>query len=121
MPVFISCAAGGAGETVLLSGNLHILTHTTIDATGGFHTKYHFQPQGVSGVGMTTGTMYRGTGVSQGTVNGKVGLQETIVNNFRVIGQGRGNNLLIHSVFHITVNANGEVTATVDKFSEVCK
>jgi hypothetical protein len=43
------------------------------------------------------------------------------VNNFRIIGQGPGNNYLVHEVFHVTINANGEVTAYVDNFSIECK
>ena len=119
--VFVPCAAGGAGEVVDLSGTLHVLFHTTIDDSGGFHSKFHFQPQGVSGTGLTTGDKYQGTGVTQGTFNCKVGFESTFVNNFKIIGQGPGNNFLVHENFHVTVNANGEVTAFVDNFSIECK
>jgi hypothetical protein len=119
--VFIPCAVGGAGEYVELTGTLHILFVTTIDSQGGFHSKYHFQPQGISGLGFTTGVKYQGTGVTQGTFNGKVGFEETDVNNFKIIGQGPGNNFLIHDNFHITVNANGTVTALLDNFSVKCQ
>src|SRR5437870_11727085 len=47
--------------------------------------------------------------------------EETFVNNFRIIGQARGNNFLIHENFHITINANGRVTAFVDNFSVDCR
>ena len=43
------------------------------------------------------------------------------MNNFRIIGQGPGNNFLVHETFHVTINANGVVTATVDNFSVECK
>ena len=119
--VFIPCAAGGAGELVEISGNLHALFHFTLDGSGGFHAKVHFQPQGVSGTGLTTGDKYQGTGVTQGTSNGKVGFESTFVNNFRIIGQGPGNNFLVHNTFHVTVNANGTMTAFVDNFSVECK
>ena len=119
--VFVPCAAGGAGELVDLSGNLHVLFHFTLDDSGGFHSKFHFQPQGVSGTGLTTGDKYQGTGVTQGQFNGKVGFESTFVNNFRIIGHGPGNNFLVHENFHITVNANGTVTAFVDNFSIECK
>ena len=119
--VFVPCAAGGAGEFVQLSGTLHVLFVTTLDSRGGFHSKFHFQPQGVSGTGLTTGAKYQATGVTQGTFNGRVGYEQTFVNNFRIIGQGPGNNFMIHENFHITVNANGEVTAFVDNFSVKCR
>ena len=121
--VFIPCAAGGAGEVVFLSGNLHSLIHSTVN-DNNFKIKIHNQPQGISGTGLTTGDKYQGTGVTQETfggsfVNGQ--FSDTFVNNFRIIGQGPGNNLLIHQTFHFTLNANGELTAFVDNLSVECK
>jgi hypothetical protein len=121
MIVNIPCAMGGAGEDVLLSGYLHVLTHTTLDGNGGFHAKEHFQPQGISGIGQTSGDKYQATGVTQRSFNGKVGFEETHVNNFRIIGQGPGNNYLIHSTIHTTVNANGVVTSVVHNIRADCK
>ena len=46
---------------------------------------------------------------------------QTFVNNFRIIGQGPGNNFLVHEVFHITINANGDVTVIHDSISVDCK
>lgn len=119
--VFVPCAAGGAGEVVVLSGTLHVLFHTTIDDSGGIHGMYHYQPQGISGTGLTTGDSYQATGETLGTIYSRVGGEVTDVNNFKIIGQGPGNNFLVHENFHFTVNANGEVTAFVDNFSVECK
>ncbi len=121
--VFIPCAVGGAGEMVDLSGNLHSLFHSTVNGNN-FTTKVHNQPQGISGTGLTTGDKYQGTGVTQETfggsfVNGQ--FSDTFVNNFRIIGQGPGNNLLIHQTFHFTFNANGELTGFVNNFRSECK
>ena len=121
IPVFIPCAAGGAGELVVLSGDLHVLLRFTIDNNGGIHSASHFQPQGISGIGQTTGDKYQGTGVTQDEFNAKVGHEETFINNFRIIGQGNGNNFLVHENFHITINANGSVTAFLDNFSVDCR
>jgi len=123
IPVFIPCAAGGAGETVTLSGDLHILTSITINSNT-LHLTQHFQPQGITGVGSVTGDKYQGTGVTRAdlNVNGVIfPFNTTTVNNFRIIGQGPGNNFLVHVNVHTTVNANGDVTATVDNFSLECK
>jgi hypothetical protein len=78
----------------------------------------------VRGVGLTTGDSYRGTGVTQDTfggslVNGQA--SSTFVNNFRFVGQGAGNNFMIHEVVHVTIDAGGEITATVDQLSVTCK
>jgi hypothetical protein len=119
--VFIPCAAGGSGEVVFLTGNLHVLLRFTIDNGGGIHAASHFQPQGISGLGGTTGDKYQGTGVTQSEFNARVGVEETFINNFRIIGQGDGNNFLVHETFHITINPNGAATAFFDKFSVDCR
>jgi hypothetical protein len=123
LTVFVPCAAGGAGEVVDLSGPLHTLISFTINGNNvsGY---FHFQPQGVSGTGETTGANYQATGVTQETFknslqNGQANL--TFVNNFRIIGQGPGNNFLVHETMHVSVNADGTVTVFHDNFSIDCK
>lgn len=62
--VFVPCADGGAGEVVELGGPLHTLITMNVNsnnASGGIHN----QPQGISGLGVTTGDKYQGTGVTQ--------------------------------------------------------
>lgn len=121
---FVPCAQDGAGEFVLLSGDLHDLVHVTTDSTGGTHVKLHDNPQGITGVGLTSGDVYHGTGVTQSEQNTAASgfpLELTFVNNFRVIGPGPGNNLLVHENTHVTINANGVVTADVDNVSIECR
>jgi len=119
--VFVPCANDGAGEYVELSGDLLALFHLTLDGTGGYHAKSHFNPQGISGVGLTTGDTYQGTGVTQEQVNIKPAFETTFINNSRIIGQGPGNNYLVHETFHITVTPNGDITAFVDNVSVECR
>ena len=59
MYVYVPCALGGQGEDVLLSGNLHDLFHLTFDANGGFQGTFSDNPQGISGVGSTSGIKYQ--------------------------------------------------------------
>jgi hypothetical protein len=105
------------------SGPLHVLFTFTINGNNvsGFS---HFQPQGISGTGETTGDKYQGTGVTQQSfkislLNGQANF--TSVNNFRIIGQGPGNNYLVHENMHVTINANGTVIVSHDNFSVACK
>ncbi len=122
MMVYVPCALGGAGEMVHRTGDLHSLFHVTEDESGGFHMVSHSQPQGVSGIGLTSGDKYQGTGVTRSTSNFNVfPYNDTFINNFRIIGQGPGNNYTIHHNTHITINANGELTAYVDNFKAECK
>ena len=118
---FVPCANEGTGEVVMLAGNLHVLYHVTLNDRGGYHAKSLAQPQGVSGIGLTSGDKYQGTGVTQSQFNGTVGYESTYINNFRIIGQASGNNYLVHETYHVTVNANGEVTAYVDNYSVECR
>lgn len=110
--VFVPCANDGAGEVVALGGSLHTLVTTTTNENGSsFKVLNH--PQGISGTGLTTGDQYRGTGGTQTAerVSFENGHStQTFINNFRIIGRGPGNNLLLHTVAHVTVNANGDVT-----------
>ncbi len=124
LAVFVPCADGGAGELVDLSGRLHTMIHFTINGNNVSGVG-HFQPQGISGTGETTGDKYQATGMTKDSSfklsfqNGQA--NQTFVNNFRIIGQGPGNNLLVHEVAHITFNANGTVTVSYDNFSAECK
>jgi hypothetical protein len=121
--VFVPCANAGAGELVLLSGELHVLLHTTFN-DNSVTIKEHFQPQGISGTGFTTGDKYEGTGVTQQTATFQTDgapFEQTFINNFRIVGQGPDNNFLVHQTFHLTFNNNGELTAFQDNFSVDCK
>jgi hypothetical protein len=97
-------------EDIHLTGTLNIVTTT---ANG--KTIRQFHPQGITGVGETTGTTYRGTGgtiiIGDPTNDGKT---HTYVNNFNIIAtKPAGISSIEHLVLHITVNAQGEITADV--------
>ena len=120
--VFVPCANGGAGEDVLIEGTLHLQEHITIN-NNRVNLKIHAQPQGVDGVGQTTGDSYQAVGVTQEQdsiplLNGAA--ETTIVNNFRIIGQKTGNNLQVHQNLHITIDANGNVTTLIEHTSVDC-
>jgi hypothetical protein len=119
---FVPCANGGAGEDVFVSGDIHIVISVTLDGSGGAHYVEVHNPQGVSGTGLTTGAMYRGVG---GTLldasNVQVGEEHTSVRNMMLIGQGPDNNLILHATFHVTVLADGTVTAFHDNLSLTCR
>lgn len=120
--VLVPCAAGGAGEIVLVEGTLHIQQHITINNNRAT-IKSHFQPQGASGTGLTTGDKYNSVGVTQevDTIALTGGATEfTFINNFRLIGPGPDNNLQVHQTVHTTINANGTVTSVVDNTSVDC-
>lgn len=120
----VSCANDGLGEMVALSGQIEIQTHSSEDANGGVHLMTLVRPSHVVGVGLTSGLFYRGTGATfeneSYAADGYPAVLSS-VNNFRIIGQGPGNNLLVHMTVHQTMNADGELTVDVDLSSQECK
>jgi len=97
-------------EKILLTGSLNIVSR---DANGKPILQFH--PQGVSGVGQTTGTTYRGTGGTIIIGEQNDGATHTYVNNFNIIATKKtGISSIEHLVLHVTVNAQGEITANVN-------
>jgi hypothetical protein len=103
-----------ANESVALAGALSIRSHEVTSEDGVTRLWTQWRPLGVVGVGSTSGRMYRGTGGTfEGLVDRSDGSVYSVVNNFRIIGQGPGNNLTMHMVLKQTDNEHGEVTAEV--------
>jgi hypothetical protein len=109
------------GESVDLSGSAHLLFHATIDSAGGVHGDMHVNYQGVSGIGEISGAKYQIPVEVHINTNGHVGSETTTTLNAKLIGQGPDNNEVMHMTFHVTVNANGTVTASFDHFFIKCQ
>jgi len=121
--LWISCANDGAGESVALAGEIEIHSQSTEDANGGVHLSTHVRPSRVIGVGLSTGARYRGTGgtfEAEGYAADGYPATYTFVNNFRIIGQGPGNNLTMHMTVHQTMNSDGALSADVDLTNSDC-
>ncbi len=116
----IPCANDGAGEVVDFSGSLHIVFKSTV-SNGVAHIYIHLQPQGLKGIGASTGDIYKATGVTMEHLALDLNSEGTYVNNYKLIGPGPDNNLVIHQNYHYTVNGQGLLT--VLKLHEVidCK
>ena len=105
------------GEAIHLSGTLLAQFSFTETSGGNVEMGFHFNPQGITGVGLTSGATYHATGVTRGTttIRAKGGISDTFVNSFKIIGEGSAPNFLQTDVIHLTVNAKGEVTASVEQ------
>jgi hypothetical protein len=117
---YVPCAAGGAGDYVLLSGPLHMQFIIAMDGRGGFHEEFLYQTMGLSGTG-TSGETYHVTDQARSTYNGRVGLEETIINTLRVIGEGSASDFLVQYSMHMTVHEDGTVSANVFNYNYQCK
>lgn len=105
------------GEQVELSGTIHLVSQTQRDGS----IVGHFNYQQVSGVGLTSGTEYRGSTVDNFRLSEPFPSDITSVSSFHLIGQGTEDNLLVNDLLHITVDANGNVTASVDDVDIQCR
>jgi hypothetical protein len=105
------------GEGVHVSGTIHLVTLLTEDANGGTHAQMHFNVQGVSGVGVVSGTKYRGIhNETHASNSGRPAPSEfTTRIDIKLISEGSSSNLTIRdALVHVTVNADGSVTASID-------
>jgi len=106
------------GELVQFGGELHLVALLENAGTVAGHLNY----QGVTATGLTSGTIYRATSVDNFRIDlgGSSPQDVTSTRNIHLVGPGSGDNLLVQIVTHLTVNANGEVTASVEKALSVC-
>jgi hypothetical protein len=112
------------GELLQFTGQGHDTFRVTFDSAGGEHIGGHFNVQGIKAVGLSTGINYVGTEADNNQFNfgfTKGAAEETQVSNFTAISQGSAPNFVVHFLFHITVNANGDITSFVDNFSAECR
>lgn len=105
-------------------GYLHIKFTFTENAERVSGTA-HFQPQGAKLIGLDSGAEYVGTGITRDGFHeprDETGAANfTFVNNFRIIGKGDAPSFLAHDVVHVTVNANGDITAEIEHVGAECK
>jgi hypothetical protein len=119
--IFLPCAAG-SGELVAVTGDVHAVFSVTHDGDGGVHIHTQFNNAGVRGIGLLTGDKYQVTGGNRFESNSTGGMSEsTFTNSLIMTGPGSNNNLYIHEVVHVTINANGEITADVEMIEGVCR
>lgn len=116
------CAGGRFGEIVVFTGNQHLVFSQTSTANGHLSMMVHWNADDVIGIGQYTGFQYRATGVTQDHVVSNVSLPytETTTNNYHIIGQGQATNMDLKETVHLTVNANGYVTAWVTDYNFQC-
>ncbi len=111
----------GCGEDLDHTGYLLAVFTTTETPSGNVHVGFHFSPQGITATGLTTGATYQGTGVTRGSFTEAKASVFTEVNNFRIIGRGQTPDLIEAWTIHMTINANGEVTAEVERIVTECR
>lgn len=109
------------GETVSGVVSLKGTVQETVDASGGYHFRFHEVFNGRA-VGETSGTQYVGPQTDHQSyhVSSNGAVQETFTLNFRFISRGSADNILEQFLFHITVTPDGEVTSELDRVTVTC-
>jgi hypothetical protein len=110
----VSCDNGALTVT---AGSFQIIVHETQTASGAYHLIVEGNAQGVQALG-PGGELYLipgGFWIETNVTPGATTSNETDVLN--VIGQGKAPNFAARAVVHTTVDANGNVTASVDRFT----
>jgi hypothetical protein len=112
------------GESVTFGGNALFLAHQTARPDGSILLDtIHFNAQGAVAVGDVTGTIYHLNGADSNEVvlEPSGGLTATFTADLHAIGPGTAPNFLAHIVEHITIDANGSMTALVDIANVDCR
>jgi hypothetical protein len=117
IPLDVIRSGDCTGEDVDLSGTIHLVSQTQRDGS----EVGHFNWQNVSGVGLTSGTKYRASTVDTFRLEAPFPSDIHSVRSLHLIGQGAEDNLLVKFLFHITVDANGEIRASIDDVSIQCR
>jgi hypothetical protein len=84
--------------TFTVNGRVHVLLHSTLDASGGCHVTGHANPQGLSVKG-PGGATYRAAGAATFTLQSTSGASGTRfhgVLNLNLIGKGRSPDVKLH-------------------------
>lgn len=116
MPVHFLRSADCTGEEVEISGTIHMMNQIQADGS----VIGHFNYQNVSGIGLTSGNAYRVSAVDHVRLSAPFPSSISSVQSFRLISQGSESNLLVSVLYHITVNASGEMTASLDNLNMQC-
>ena len=105
-------------ENVDFSGDLHLLVGGSISPSGFGHFNIHINNQNISGEGDDTHDSYQIAGAANLTIStDMVDNNPLVVNavlNMQFVSKNTADNLKLQAHFHITINANGEVTAIVE-------
>jgi hypothetical protein len=112
------------GDTIHFQGDLHADFHTTIDDANGriqFDTLVNWDA--ISAVGDPSGETYLATGAlhSHLTTGSLPISQFEIDDEVLLVAPGQANNLVVHEVFHVTVDSEGNVKVAFDKVLFACQ
>ena len=117
LPLHFLRSADCNDEIVEITGTIHLVNQTQPDGS----VISHFNYQNVTGLGLTSGTRYQVTSVDHVRLAAPFPSSIQSVQSFQLISQGSGDDLQVQVLYHVTVSATGEVTASIDEFNVLCR
>ena len=123
VPLSVTVFSPCTGDIIPVSGFIHLVASSTNDGSGGFHVTVMDNVSQVSGVGSVTGATYHGVGGDWFSLNARppFPFEATQTDVFGLISAGAAPNLVVTDTFHVTVNADGTITANVARFNVACR
>jgi hypothetical protein len=120
--VWVSCTNGGAGEAVRVTGELHYEVERTQDASGVFHFNFKSAAAGLTAVGLTTGTFFRGLMTEHITSRAADYLNEDVrtADIIRFVAPGSGDSYSLMVSSHFIVD-DGNYVLWDQTWNEVCR
>lgn len=112
-----------ADEVIGLAGTVRKVISSTTNQVWN-RTRLFTSYQDLRGVGFSSGTTYSAIGISHESKSVYSGFSPrgvTSIDNFKLVPDGGGVTLVLHQTTHVTFNADGTITATVDNPRLECK
>ena len=120
--VWLSCANGGAGEAVRVTGDLRYAVHSTQDASGVTHLDIKSSTSGLTAVGLTTGAFFRGIMTEHVNARAEDELNEDVrtadIIRFVATGSRDSYSLMVTSRFIVD---EGDYVLAEQDWKEVCR
>jgi hypothetical protein len=113
-----------AEPIIIVGGTLQSIVNSTSDGAGGLHVDIRGSAQDVVAKGGTSGDMYHLSGDfwSEQTVHdASYPVVLTVVEVHNAVSAGSAEDFIVHIVRHLTIDANGDVTASVETVSAECR
>jgi len=122
-PLNITVVSPCNGDVIAVTGSIHLLASSTSDGSGGFHITFMDNVSQVTGVGSVSGATYHGVGGDWFSANARppFPVELTATDVFGLISTGSAPNFVVTDTLHITLNADGTLTANVARLSITCR
>jgi hypothetical protein len=102
-------------EAILIDGTLHSVVRVTLDANGGRQRATLINAQGLTGLGLTGGTVYQVSGPGHNTFSDDdltpPVRERTFYDIIHVVGPDDATDLLGRAGVHLAFNSNGDLVA----------